>query len=114
MALNVGYIALGCMGVEVRVYYDMAWLNDDPTRDAALAPLIDGPRGYCLDITNTTGRKASFTLTSPDGTVTTVDVQRGDPVITGPTAGRSRTAAQMAQLGITTRGSVAGFELQCA
>ena len=115
MPLNLGYIELACEDgdVRIRVHYDTAWLDADPSRDPAGAPLVNGPRGWCLDITNLTGRKATVTLINGQGTAQTIAVQKGDPVTTGPTSGRSRTAAQMAQLGFTTRGSVADIQLQC-
>jgi hypothetical protein len=79
--------------VTLRVYYDATVPYDPATQQ-----LIDGPRGYCLDITNVSGRNCSITIQG-----TTVNVGQGDPVVTGPTNGRSRTAAQMAALGFTTR-----------
>lgn len=115
MALNLGYIEGTCADrdVVIRVYYDTAWLGNDSTRDPNQAPLINGPRGYCLDITNVSGRKASLTVEGVTATPFTISVQQGDPVTSGPTSGRSRTAAQMAQLGFTNRGSVGNFAVSC-
>lgn len=114
MVLNIGYIEGSCgVDVVVRVYYDPAWLETDPTRDPTLAPLINGPRGYCLDITNTSGRKASLTISGVTDQPLSMAIQLGDPVTTGPQSGRSRTAAQMAALGLTTRGSVGDFQIAC-
>lgn len=110
--MNLGYFELASgEGVTIRVYYDKAWMDTDPTRDPMLAPLVNGPRGYCLDLTNLTGAKASISMIAPDSSVLTMTVQQGDPVTTGPTSGRSRTAAQMGQLGFLTRGDVSSFQL---
>jgi hypothetical protein len=84
------------------VYYDA-------TVDPSLPqPLIDGPRGLCLDVTNTTGtqQRCSFTFRNPDGTVGNVlalAFGQGDPVLTGPSSGRSRTAVEMAAAGYRFR-----------
>lgn len=104
MPLNVGYIEVGYReDVRVRVYYDTAFtpIGDDQ-------PLIDGPRGYCLDVTNVSGRNVRVSLTSPSGTIT-ANVNQGDPVTNGQA--RSRTAAQLAGLGFATRGDVSDFSL---
>lgn len=116
MPLNLGYIenSLSNGAFRVRVYYDATWLNGDPSRVWTDAPLIDGPRGLCLDITNTTGRNVKVEFTAPDGTLSTAPVGQGDPVTTGPAAGRSRTAAQMAALGVTTRGAVGNLSVSYA
>lgn len=100
--------------VIIRVYYDPAWYADDTSRDYRLAPLVNGPRGYCLDMTNVSGKVADVTLVSKGGTETTIRVGQGDPVTTGPASGRSRTAAQMAALGFTTRGDIPGTALSAA
>lgn len=115
MPLNLGYIEGTChdRDVVVRVYYDPAWLADDPTRDPNAAPLVDGPRGYCLDITNLTGQHARLTISDGAGTSIDMTIQKGDPVTTGPQSGRSRTAAELASAGYTTRGSVGNFEIDC-
>ena len=93
--------------VIVRIYYDDTIPYDPPNQ-----ALVNGPRGYCLDLTNVSGRQARIDVTLPDGTTTTVLVGQGDPVTTGPANGRSRTAAQMAALGFTTRASVAGLSIR--
>lgn len=115
MPLNVGYIEGTCddRDVVVRIYYDPAWLAGDPTRDPGAAPLVDGPRGYCLDMTNVSGRMAHLTVSGVSDQPLTLRVQQGDPVTSGPPSGRSRTAAQMSQAGFTTRGSVGSFTLAC-
>lgn len=115
MVLNVGYIEGSCQDsdIAIRVYYDPSWLDTDSARDWRLAPLINGPRGYCLDITNKSGRKAELSVTDGEGTPFTMVVQKGDPVTTGPQSGRSRTVAQMVQAGYTTRGSIGTFQLSC-
>lgn len=114
MAMNLGYIEGTCADsdVVVRIYYDKTWLEADPTRDPDLAPLVNGPRGFCLDMKNTSGRVATITMNNGVASLTT-RVQQGDPVTTGPTAGRSKTATQMAAAGFTTRGSVGNFQLDC-
>lgn len=119
MVLNAGYIEASQTDsagrtVSVRVYYDPAWLKDDPARDPNLAPLVDGPRGFCLDMTNVSGKVADFTITRKDGVERTIRVGQGDPVTGGPVAGRSRTAAQMAALGYTTRGDILGASISAA
>lgn len=82
----------------LRIYYDA-------TQPASSdQPLINGPRGFCVDITNVSGRNCQITING-----TSVLIGQGDPVTTGPTNGRSRTAAQMAALGYTTRGQVDGI-----
>lgn len=111
MPLNLGYIELGGGGVTVRVYYDATWLETDPTRNPDDAALIDGPRGWCLDMTNLTGTKATLTVNGVASNPITIDVQQGDPVVTGPQNGRSKTASQMAALGFTTRGNVGSISL---
>ena len=92
--LNVGYIEVSSGGVVARVYYDTAFV---PVGDSQ--PLIDGPRGYCLDVSNPTGKTARATVMGLSVTVGT-----GDPVTSGQA--KSRTAAQVAQLGYTTRGQI--------
>lgn len=96
------------------IYYDAAWLNDDPTRDPNLAPLVNGPRGFCVDFTNVSGKVADFGIVSKNGTVTNIRIGRGDPVTTGPASGRSRTAAEMASLGYVTRGDIPGTSVSAA
>jgi hypothetical protein len=112
MPLNLGYIELGGGGVTIRVYYDTAWLDTDPTRNLEGAPLVDGPRGWCLDMTNTTGKNVKLTVFGQAGTSQVITVGQGDPVIAGPASGRSRSATQMAALGFTTRGNVGTITLE--
>lgn len=100
--------------VVVYIYYDPAWLNDDPTRDPNRAPLINGPRGYCLDFTNVSGKVADFTIVNKQGVEQKIRIGQGDPVTSGPVNGRSRTAAQMAQLGYTTRGDIPATSISAA
>lgn len=106
MALNIGYIELGGEGVTARIYYDTAWLDEDPTRNPNDAPLVNGPRGWCLDLTNTTGKNVKLVVYGLGSTPTNIQIGQGNPVTTGPASGRSRTAAQLASLGYTTRGNV--------
>lgn len=103
--MNAGYIEASNDGVMVRIYYDAT------APVGKLQPLINGPRGWCLDMTNTAGRLIQVVFTLPNGTKLAVNVGQGDPVIGGPPAGRSRTAAQMVTLGFTTRGDVAGLSI---
>jgi hypothetical protein len=113
MAINIGYIEGTCNDgdVVVRIYYDATAPHSTPAEVDA-QPLINGPRGFCLDVTNTSGGKAVVSISGGAGGVRNVTINKGDPVTSG--AGRSRTAAQVAsQLGLTTRGSVGEFQLQC-
>lgn len=109
MAINNGEIrqtATDSQGREVvmSIYYDQtAPLGDQP--------LVNGPRGFCLDLTNVSGRNARIDVTLPNGNTTTVQVGQGNPVTGGPVNGRSRTAAQMAALGFTKRTDVAGLSI---
>lgn len=102
--INIGYIEATVDDVAVRIYYDATVLPAGDTQ-----PLIDGPRGYCLDITNPAGRNRGVEITLPGGAVRTITIGVGDPVTSG--AGRSRTAAALATWGYTTRGDVAGLKL---
>lgn len=105
--MNLGYQWFpSSEGVDVKIYYDKTWLEVDPTRNPDDAPLIDGPRGYCVDLTNTSGRNVKVTVNGLGGVAQVITVGQGDPVTTGPANGRSRTAAQMATLGFTTRGNL--------
>ena len=104
MPLNIGYIELGGGGVVVRVYYDSAF-----TPIGSDQPLINGPRGWCLDVTNTTGQSQHLVVSGLTGNPLDVTVGQGDPVTSG--AGRSRTAAQLASFGFTTRGNVGQITL---
>lgn len=105
MPLNTGYIEATAQDrdVVVRIYYDAT----QPASESQ--PLINGPRGWCLDVTNVSGRRASVTVSGVTDNPVTFTVAKGDPVTTGQS--RSRTAAQMANLGFTTRGSVGNFQL---
>lgn len=107
MALNAGYIegTIRDGAVRVRVYYDAT----QPASDSQ--PLVDGPRGYCLDMVNTSGTPARVEVGGVSDTPLSITIGQGDPVTGGPPSGRSRTAAQMASLGFTTRGSVGNFSL---
>lgn len=96
--LNLGYMELGGGGVIARIYYDANFIPVGPDQ-----PLVDGPRGFCLDLTNATGKTAKVTVNGLTGNPLTVTIGTGDPVTTGQ--GRSRTAAEMATLGFTTRGN---------
>lgn len=107
MPLNIGYIELGGGDVIARIYYDAAFTPVGPDQ-----PLINGPRGFCLDLTNTTGKVAKVTVSGVVGNPVTVNVGTGDPVTTGPAGGRSRTAAQLAALGFTTRGNVGQISIE--
>jgi hypothetical protein len=104
MPLNLGYMELGGGGVVARVYYDA---NVTPVGDSQ--PLINGPRGYCLDLTNTTGAPATVVMTGATNNPRTINVGQGDPVTTG--VGRSRTAAELAAFGFTTRGDIGSVSL---
>lgn len=99
MVLNIGYMELGGGGVVVRIYYDTTVTPAGPNQ-----PLINGPRGWCLDVSNTSGGPARVTVAGLSANPLTVNIGAGDPVTNGP--GRSRTAAEMASFGFTTRGNV--------
>lgn len=103
--LNIGYIELQSSGgVSARIYYD----SGSPAGPSQ--SLIDGPRGYCLDLTNNNGGTVTVTLSAPDGTANIYHVGNGDPVIKGQA--KSLTAAQLSRLGLNMRGDVTGFQLQ--
>lgn len=110
MPLNLGYVEGTCADgdVVIRVYYDA-------TQPAGPGqPLIDGPRGYCLDVTNRSGRLARLTVDTGTGAAAVdMKVQKGDPVTKGPPSGRSRTAAELAASGLSTRGDVGNFTVYC-
>jgi hypothetical protein len=114
VAINTGYIEATCDDgdIVVRIYYD-ATAPHATVAEMEAQPLINGPRGFCLDLTNLSGKKTTLTLTLSGGGVQVIDVQQGNPVTTGPVAGRSKTAAQLASAGYTTRGSVGNFQLDC-
>jgi hypothetical protein len=108
MPINNGVIEMSSTDsqnrtVLVRIYYD----STQPAGPDQ--PLINGPRGYCLDVTNASGRAVNVTLSGLTGNPFTVTVGTGDPVTTGQ--GRSRTAAEVATLGFTTRGSLGNMQL---
>lgn len=107
MPLNLGFVEATCADgdVIVRIYYDP---TQPPGPDQTL---INGPRGYCLDVKNTTGRRASVTVSGVTSNPVTFTVAQGDPVTSGQS--RSRTAAQMSTLGFTTRGEVGNLQLDC-
>lgn len=103
--INVGYIEGTVDGtLVVRIYYDAA-----ATPVGGTQPLINGPRGFCLDVTNTSGRNQRVQIGNGGGQVVTANVGQGNPVTTGNA--RSRTAAQMATLGFSTRGDVQDFSI---
>jgi hypothetical protein len=104
--MNLGYIELGGGGVTIRIHYD----NSVPASPSQ--PLVDGPRGYCLDMANTSGRNVRLAVNGLRGAPLEITVGQGDPVAAGPASGRSRTAAQMATLGFTTRGNVGQVSLE--
>lgn len=99
MPMNLGYIELGGGGVIVRIYYDTTFT---PAGDNQ--PLINGPRGYCLDVTNTSGKNVHLIVAGLTANPLDVTVGQGNPVTSGQA--RSRTAAEMAAAGFTTRGGV--------
>src|SRR4051812_8351508 len=100
--IDIGHIELGGGGVLAQVYYQQGF----PAESYAEAPLVNGPRGFCLDLTNTTNTNVRLAVSGESGNPMTVNIGQGDPVTTGPAGGRSRTAAQLAVSGFTTRGNV--------
>lgn len=103
MPINIGYIEGYNDDVTVRIYYDNTVEATEPQ------PLIDGPRGFCVDLTNLSGRNRKCVFTLPDGTEREINIGQGDPVTTGPQSGRSRTVAQVNTMGFFLRSDVAGF-----
>lgn len=102
--MNLGYMQLEVAyptgAITARIYYDSTVPETSPQ------PLINGPRGYCLDLTNTTGANRKVEVTAPNGTTQTITVGQGDPV-----KARSLTAAQMNAAGFTTRTDAGGFTI---
>jgi hypothetical protein len=108
--INLGYKENVCQDpgtpgeVRIRVYYDAEFTPVGPDQ-----PLINGPRGFCLDCTNTLGRQVTVQVSNQAGTrVRDVRVGQGDPV-----ANRCLTLDQMIQLGMATRGEVRDFTIIC-
>ena len=102
--INTGYIEGTKNGsLIVRIYYDQNATPVGPSQ-----PLVNGPRGYCMDVTNTSGSNQRVSVSNGTQAVT-AQVGQGDPVTTGNA--RSRTAAQMAALGFVTRGDVQDFQI---
>lgn len=102
--LNLGYIELGGGGVTIRIYYDV---NFTPVGDDQ--PLVNGPRGWCLDVTNTSGKNIHLVVAGIRSNPIDVTVGQGNPVTSG--AARSRTAAELAAALFTTRGDVGQITL---
>lgn len=111
MPLNIGYLGGGSDTVYVRVFYDVNFAPG-AGQTYADAPLINnadptlGPTGFCLLVVNQSGAPVAASVSSNTGAVLIdhVTVPTGNPVTTGQA--RSRTAAQMAALGLTKRGDV--------
>jgi hypothetical protein len=121
VAINNGVMEYTCDDgdLTIRIYYDANAPHSTP-EEMNLQPLVNGPRGFCLDVTNVSGRKRRITIREdsdgdgqPDVVLLTAEVQQGNPVTSGPQEGRSKTAAQMAAAGFTTRGSVGNIQLDC-
>jgi hypothetical protein len=103
MPLNVGYIenSFNNGDISVRVYYDTAFT---PVGDNQ--PLINGPRGFCLDVTNVSGAAAHLKFTGRNGGSRNVTIPQGNPVTS-----RCATAAQLATVAVLTRGDVQDFTI---
>lgn len=103
MALNLGYMqVMSSRGqVVIRIYYDATVSPDQPQ------PLINGPRGFCLDVTNTSGRTRRMLYSLGGGELQDVTIPQGDPVNS-----RSKTAAQMNQAGYSLRTDISGLTLE--
>lgn len=99
MALNTGY-------VQNEVTFPVGLVRAIIYYDPATQTLINGPRGFCLDLTNTTGANRKIDFTLPDGTVNTINVTQGDPV-----RNRSLTVGQVNALGYINRSDVSGFTI---
>lgn len=111
MPLNTGFIEMTNTDdqgrqVVIRIYYDSTFSPVGPDQ-----PLINGPRGYCLDMTNVSGRNATVVVYGLTNNPITITVGQGNPVTTGPASGRSRTAAELASFGFTTRGNLGQLSL---
>jgi hypothetical protein len=106
--LNIGWLGgeLDDGAVRVRFYYDTTFV---PVGDSQ--PLINGPRGFAMDVTNTTGRNVRLQYTVA-GVTNDVTVAQGDPVTSG--AGRSRTLAVLNNAGLFTRGDVGSVTIAYA
>lgn len=101
--INVGYIEATRGDVVVRVYYDTA----PPAGPSQ--PLVNGPRGYCLDATNMTDRNVTIMVNGLLNQVLSLDLAK--LAIGGSPSGQSRTLAQMTAAGFTTRGSIGNFQI---
>ncbi len=103
MPLNIGYIenSFANGAARIRVYYDTTFT---PVGDAQ--PLVNGPRGFCLDVTNTTGHPIRIKFTGRNGGSRDVSVPQGDPV-----TNRCATAAELAAANVLTRGDVQDFTI---
>jgi hypothetical protein len=103
MPLNIGYIenSYDDGDVVIRVYYDTTYtpVGDDQ-------PLVNGPRGYCLDVWNLSGRSARLRFTGRNGGSRNVTIPQGNPVTS-----RCATAATLATVGVLTRGDVQDFQI---
>lgn len=96
MPMNLGYIELGGGGITVRVHYDI-----DYRPVGVDQPLVDGPNGWCLEITNDTNDPWL-------GEVTVAGVEDG-PVFVATT---NQTASDLAGFGFTTRGNIGAVSLE--
>lgn len=105
MPLNLGYIRMeavpanGIGAIVVMVYYD-------ETAPFPGQPLKNGPRGYCLDVSNTTGKRTRVDVDIPGGGSREFLIGQGDPV-----TNRSLTKAQVNALGYNTREDMAGLQI---
>lgn len=110
--MNIGYIEniLDNGDVRIRIYYDK---NFAPVGD--LQPLIDNPdatgTAYCLEVVNTSGRKAAVFVTRPNGTQVRVNIPRGRQNLDWLVPSVCQTAAQLALVGLLTRGDVTDFTI---
>lgn len=115
MMVNIGYTettfdpdpVTGAPQLVVRFYYDATATPVGPTQ-----PLIDGPRGYCLDLTNNTGAAVDMSVSNQNGQTVSGTISPGDPVTSGQV--KSMTAKQLARLGFSTRGDVSSLTLSPA
>lgn len=109
--ITIGYIHVGGDTTYVRVFYDSTFVPG-VGQTFLDAPLINnanaafGPTGFCLLTVNTSGSNVTVTVLNAGGAVISdhVVVGQGNPVTNGQA--RSRTAAQMATLGLNKRGDV--------
>ena len=103
-----GYQEQWVKGVNVRIYHVPADPVAFPGGVDPDSALRNGPRGFCLDLSNPSGAPVRLTIEGVPG-MEPQDfiVGPGDPVTTaGAGQGRSLTANQLRSFGFRTRGDL--------